>query len=114
LYGIVSARGADLKGHIMNIVTDLVAKMQFITGDATLNGSLHALKTLAKLHLDDTGSPFSSPWFPLSRMFILLIFVSLSRGVAEGTDSSPTPRRQGPSTPLARFGVGAWLTFPLV
>eukprot|EP01123_Difflugia_compressa_P007444 TRINITY_DN2025_c0_g2_i1.p1 TRINITY_DN2025_c0_g2~~TRINITY_DN2025_c0_g2_i1.p1 ORF type:complete len:585 (+),score=89.40 TRINITY_DN2025_c0_g2_i1:3681-5435(+) len=54
IYGIVSVRGADLKGHVIPIVKGLIDKMLSITNEQTLNGTLHALKSLASLHLQDT------------------------------------------------------------
>lgn len=54
LFGLVSERGADLEGHVTKLVTKLIKKMKHIKNEQTLNGSLHALRTIAKIHLAPT------------------------------------------------------------
>jgi len=54
LYGVVSARGPDIKGHVITIVNGLIDKMLLIGNEQTFNGTLHALKSIAMVHLKDT------------------------------------------------------------
>eukprot|EP01125_Pyxidicula_operculata_P007550 TRINITY_DN2562_c0_g2_i2.p1 TRINITY_DN2562_c0_g2~~TRINITY_DN2562_c0_g2_i2.p1 ORF type:complete len:1126 (-),score=250.20 TRINITY_DN2562_c0_g2_i2:7-3384(-) len=54
IYGIISTRGSDLSGQVIPIVRGLIEKMQYIANDQTLNGTLHALKSICKIHLQDT------------------------------------------------------------
>eukprot|EP01127_Copromyxa_protea_P018695 TRINITY_DN5940_c0_g1_i1.p1 TRINITY_DN5940_c0_g1~~TRINITY_DN5940_c0_g1_i1.p1 ORF type:complete len:1700 (-),score=516.03 TRINITY_DN5940_c0_g1_i1:86-4894(-) len=54
LFGLVSERGADLEGHVTALVTKLIKKMKRVKNEQTMNGSLHALRTIAKIHLAPT------------------------------------------------------------
>jgi len=64
LYGIISARGVDLKGHVVPIVKGLIDKMIGITNEQTLNGTLHALKSIASVYLSDTMDAILSQEIP--------------------------------------------------
>eukprot|EP01125_Pyxidicula_operculata_P019218 TRINITY_DN694_c5_g1_i1.p1 TRINITY_DN694_c5_g1~~TRINITY_DN694_c5_g1_i1.p1 ORF type:complete len:1709 (+),score=479.86 TRINITY_DN694_c5_g1_i1:28-5154(+) len=64
IYGIVSVRGEDLKGHVIPIVKDLIDKIQYIVNEQTVNGTLHALKSIAKVHLVDSMQSILSQELP--------------------------------------------------
>eukprot|EP01126_Amoeba_proteus_P067356 TRINITY_DN9930_c0_g1_i5.p1 TRINITY_DN9930_c0_g1~~TRINITY_DN9930_c0_g1_i5.p1 ORF type:complete len:1273 (-),score=291.41 TRINITY_DN9930_c0_g1_i5:204-4022(-) len=52
LFGLVSERGSDLGDSTTRTVTKLIQKMKDIKNEQTMNGTLHALRTIAKIHLD--------------------------------------------------------------
>eukprot|EP00026_Physarum_polycephalum_P000352 Phypoly_transcript_00352.p1 GENE.Phypoly_transcript_00352~~Phypoly_transcript_00352.p1 ORF type:complete len:1660 (+),score=332.46 Phypoly_transcript_00352:97-5076(+) len=51
LNGLIKQRGEELAPHVATVVTGLVTAMEGITSEATMNGSLHALRNLALHHL---------------------------------------------------------------
>lgn len=79
LNGLVKQRGEELAPHVPSVVSGLLEAMEGIVSEATMNGSLHALRNLALHHLllvveKLLGSPMPHSMYPTIKCLTELFF----------------------------------------